>query len=58
MKRRPYTPREVQQIRVVAREYTEGMRETLVRLVDTIEEKDAKIEELEHELRRFRALSF
>lgn len=58
MKRRPYTPREVEKVRIAAREYTEGIRETLLRLIDTIEEKQQKIDELEHEARRARAFSF
>jgi len=52
VRRKPYTPREVEQCRIVAKDYPEGIRETIRRLVDTIEEKDRRIEELEHDARR------
>ena len=45
MKRRPYTPREVEQCRIVAKDYPKGIRETVLRLIDTIEEQRQRIEE-------------
>lgn len=45
MKRRPYTPREVEQCRIVAKDYPKGIRETILRLVDTIEEKERELEQ-------------
>ena len=45
MKRKPYTPREVEQCRIVAKDYPKGIRETVLRLIDTIEEKERELEQ-------------
>lgn len=47
VKRHPMTPREVEQTRIVARDYPAGIRETVRRLVDTIESMRREIEALE-----------
>jgi hypothetical protein len=43
MKRKPYSSKELQQIRAVAGEYPRGIKITLRRLLDTIEERDAAL---------------
>jgi hypothetical protein len=51
MTRKPMTPREVEQCRIVARDYPKGIKETVRGLIDTIEDQNRIIANLRDDLR-------
>ena len=46
MKRNPYTADEVEQCRIVAIYYPKGIRETVLRLIDTIKEMRMRFDKI------------